>query len=503
MDKFIKQWRKPDMTQKSLQNQPENITDDGKSNLNVNNVAEPVASSSSLSSECNKKTDTENRDVVISSDSDLEENDKRNRTTKQSAKVVIKKRNFRREWLSEWKWMEYDSTTDKVFCLTCKDAYLKHKIKKLDASICDKLSYSSFVENGFDNYVNGVKRFKNHEKSNLHKNACTKMLLVNKGTDVSQQLSKSKEREMKDARTALVKVIETFLHKAIEGEALRGHTDESSKLFRLLKLRCHDIPELNSWMNRTKCKWLSHDIIDEYLALLANSVRNKIINIIKNATYFSIMADETTDLSHKEQFSFNFRYVDDMLEIHEVFFGFYETPFTDALTLYNVVTDIFTRFQFSFENLRGQCYDRASNVSGHISGLQRRIGDIQPKALFVHCAAHNLNLVAQDAMTAIPKFRDFLNVMKDLVNFIRLSPKRLKSFEIIQNQADNDYDRVCLKQFCPTRWCLRVSSLDTIYKNYEELITFLEEISKEKTDGGSKARGFLKSIKSFDTFFFC
>lgn len=47
-------------------------------------------------------------------------------------------------------------------------------------------------------------------------------------------------------------------------------------------------------------------------------------------------------------------------------------------------------------------------------------------------------------MTAVPKFRDFLNTTKDLVSFIRLSPKRLKIFETIQNQTDDD-DRVCLK----------------------------------------------------------
>lgn len=116
---------------------------------------------------------------------------------------------------------------------------------------------------------------------------------------------------MKSARIAIIKVIETVFHKAIKGEALKGHDEQNSKLYRLLKLRSCDVPELNFWMNRTKYKQLSHDIINEFLTLLANSVRNTIMNNIKKEQFYSTMADETTDLSHKEQFSINFRYVND------------------------------------------------------------------------------------------------------------------------------------------------------------------------------------------------
>lgn len=99
-----------------------------------------------------------------------------------------------------------------------------------------------------------MKRFKSHEKSNQHINACTKNHLLNQGANVSKNLSKSKEKDMKSARIALIKVIETVFHKAIKGEALKGHDEQNSKLYRLLKLRSCDVPELNFWMNRTKYK---------------------------------------------------------------------------------------------------------------------------------------------------------------------------------------------------------------------------------------------------------
>lgn len=44
------------------------------------------------------------------------------------------------------------------------------------------------------------------------------------------------------------------------------------------------------------------------------------------------------------------------------------------------------------ENCRGQGYDGASNMSGHVSGLAKRILDVSPDATFVHCRSHNLSL---------------------------------------------------------------------------------------------------------------
>jgi hypothetical protein len=60
----------------------------------------------------------------------------------------------------------------------------------------------------------------------------------------------------------------------------------------------------------------------------ASQLRRRIVKEVKeNAVFFSIMVDETMDLSKKEQVSFCIRYVDDnSYEINEVFLGFFDTP---------------------------------------------------------------------------------------------------------------------------------------------------------------------------------
>ena len=44
--------------------------------------------------------------------------------------------------------------------------------------------------------------------------------------------------------------------------------------------------------------------------------------------------------------------------------------------------------------IRGQAYDGASVMSGHVSELQARVKELcNSKALYVHCCAHNNNLI--------------------------------------------------------------------------------------------------------------
>lgn len=48
-------------------------------------------------------------------------------------------------------------------------------------------------------------------------------------------------------------------------------------------------------------------------------------------------------------------------------------------------------------DMRRQGYDNGSNMKRKQSGVQKRVGDINPRAFYVPCSAHSLNLVVNDA----------------------------------------------------------------------------------------------------------
>lgn len=403
-----------------------------------------------------------------------------------------KKRSFQKSWISTYSWIEWDSQNEKVFCQTCKKAeaggLLTFSSKKEDA----------FTSVGFSNWKNALDRFKAHEHSQSHKESVMKVLSKqNVGIMLDDQLDK----DMKVARTAMMCIFTTVKFLCRQGIAIRGHEDISSNFWQLLNLRKDDRQELAEWLGRSGYKWTSHDIQNEIIAILGKSVLRSVVKEIKSCNYFGIMVDETCDVSVQEQVTFCIRTVDENFEICEDFLGFYAAPNTEGKTLFNIVKDILARFDLPVEKLRGQCYDGAAQMQGRFKGLQTLIKDIQPQALYVHCAAHSLSLAVEDCLRHLSCMRDIMNFAKDLINTIRESPKRMHVFKTIlgnQNSASTG-----LRPLCPTRWTMRASSLNQILKNYSSLVEFFQLFSESDTsDAAAKCSGYLEQMTNFKTFWF-
>ena len=130
-----------------------------------------------------------------------------------------------------------------------------------------------------------------------------------------------------------------------------------------MRLRGQDIPELDRWLSQRQ-KWMSHDIQNEMLRIMAHSVQRSIASDIQPARWYSLIVDETTDISVKEQISLCLRYVTADFDIHEDFVGFYETEYTDSARIVQVIEDVLLRLSLQLHDCRGQCYDGASNMSG-------------------------------------------------------------------------------------------------------------------------------------------
>jgi len=404
--------------------------------------------------------------------------------------VVVVGRKFQPSWKSRYPWIKYSADECKVFCDVCQK--------------CDQLNLFSFSHSkdaafstiGYDNWKNALAKFSTHESSKSHREAALKVANATSGTNVASQLSLSLDREREAARTALMSIVSTLHYLCKQGLAVRGHAECTSNFDNLLKLRAADNLPLKSWLDRSGYRWLSPAIQNEIIQDMALSLLRSLKQDICKADHFALVMDETTDSSCKEQVSICLRYVTESLQVHETFTGFYETTSTTAGTMFNITEDVLTRFELHLSNCRGQCFDGASNMAGNVTGLQKRITEVEPRALFVHCMNHSLSLSFQDAMSHIPHCRDAMNLIKDLISFVRDSPKRLAWFSSFQAS-----DTSALRPLCPTRWTMRVSSVESVLKNYSELISFLQDVSDtDRSDAGSKASGFVRQLLTFSTF---
>jgi len=87
------------------------------------------------------------------------------------------------------------------------------------------------------------------------------------------------------------------------------------------------------------------------------------------------------------------------LEVHERFMGFVNiSGGQDASSIVTAINNFFTLQQIDTKSLSiiAQSYDGASVMLGKLNGVQAKIKEIHPCAIYTHCMAHRLNLVVVD-----------------------------------------------------------------------------------------------------------
>ena len=205
--------------------------------------------------------------------------------------------------------------------------------------------------------------------------------------------------------------------------------------------------------------------------------------------WFSITADEATDIINTEQFNVSIRLVNDTYHINEDSIGLCKIPNISANTLNTVIKDLLIHCSLPLSLYRGQAYDGAATMLGKKSGVATRFLKDNAAAIPIHCCAHSLNVCLQDAGRKFPTLRDALESVREVSNPIRYSPKRshLFSTKLLQEEYSTS---VHLKSLCTTA---RTAAIDAIVKYYDLLLEILEEIhATTKDEYGLKAGAYYK-----------
>lgn len=156
--------------------------------------------------------------------------------------------------------------------------------KRLGLITFSKNTDSAFVESGFKNWKKGCEKFNDHEKSHTHAEATAKLNAYMNNEDVSARIRKEHSHNQERSRQALVKIVQSVKFLARQGLAVQGHSSDSENLFELMRLRGQDIPELDRWLSQRQ-KWMSHDIQNEMLRIMAHSVQRSIASDIQSARW--------------------------------------------------------------------------------------------------------------------------------------------------------------------------------------------------------------------------
>lgn len=207
------------------------------------------------------------------------------------------------------------------------------------------------------------------------------------------------------------------------------------------------------------------------------------------------MFDATPDISHMEQISYVIRSVDISeagCYVEENFLGFLHFDLKKGQDISNLIVEQLKADGLDIQNCRGQGYDNGSNMSGAYKGVQARIKEINPKAIFVPCAAHSLNLVGQNSATKVLPAKLILGQIQSLYNFFSGSPLRWNTMKQFVGKT--------LKCQSSTRWSSKADAVSTLVENFKQVCDALLELANSETSNGHtvvEANSLLVMMNSF------
>ena len=386
----------------------------------------------------------------------------------------------------DYPWLTLCSTKKESFCLYCRYVMNHGQLS------FSKMGETAFMVAGFNNWKKALEKFKVHSQCHTHKEAEMKWKLLGKPTIV-ERFSSETQKLQYSQRRALIKPFLAIRYLVRQGIALRGHSEIEGNLVQLLHVWANECSDLQSWLRENKC--LSHDIVNEQVCIMGQSVLRSLLTNMKDAepAWYAIIADEATDVASREQLNLTIRWVSDE-------YGLFSLPNTTADTLVVVIKDMLVRCGLPLSMCRGQGYDGASNMQGRRRGVVAKILAENPAALPLHCFAHSLNLCLQDAGRQIILLRDTLDTVREIGKLIKYSSKRHHLFS--QKLEESEASGVNIKTLCPTRWTARTGAIEAVLKDYSVLMDIMAEVHQTTRDEyGLKAGGILNTLEKFDTYF--
>ena len=178
----------------------------------------------------------------------------------------------------------------------------------------------------------------------------------------------------------------------------------------------------NIQLSSRNITYMSPLIQNEIIEIIGQDIILKnLLEEIKAAKLYSIMADEVTS-HNKEQLALCARFIDKNNDDRGGLYCLYSSATNNRRGNSGNDSVYFAR-SWSGNRVRGQGYDGAANMSSDNVGVQRRTRERSPKAVYIHCSGHCLNLVISHSC-ALPQIRNVIDKLKQCCLYFLGSPKR-------------------------------------------------------------------------------
>jgi len=383
-------------------------------------------------------------------------------------------------------WVFYSRSLGKIFCIYCK-------------LFGQNLSNLLFTEYGFNDWKH-THLVENHEKSTSHYAAAQiyAQKLAQDDDSLKAQLSKQIQAETNYWREILKRLLSVIRFLSSRGLPFRGSnqtigSSTNGNYLGLLELIAEYDTLLHSHIEkfgnkgRGHTSYLSANIADELIHLIAEKVRSTIIYEIRLSKYYALIIDSTPDVSHVDQLTIVIRFVDGKGVAVEKFLVFLANTGHKGSEMETSVIQFLKNAGIIVLDCRGQSYDNAPNMAGKYKGLQAKILEINPLAVYVPCGTHKLCLTVNHAADKSPMAARFFMFVQNIYVFFSDSTKRwdllTKHLKCDLAKRNIKGERMLVpKRLSDTRWSARADACRALKAGYGSFITALVEISENEEE---------------------
>ncbi|XP_053385860.1 zinc finger protein 862-like [Mercenaria mercenaria] len=233
--------------------------------------------------------------------------------------------------------------------------------------------------------------------------------------------------------------------------------------------------------------------VQEMQQSMVDVINDKFKNDLSDSK-FSIMVDESTDISVDQNMLIYVRFLEQSLGCFEQKSVLLDVcKLRDGATaeqLKNTILSSFDIHDLKINNLVGISTDGAAVMTGKKSGLVQKLKSENPSILATHCISHRLALASGQAADSIPYFLKYQEIINAIYKYFDNSPKNMARLDKINAVMMSASNSLRFKQVFHTRWLSFEGSVRAVCDNYTSLLSVLSE------DKGARAQGLLKSVSN-------
>ncbi|SMN02068.1 hypothetical protein SPONN_425 [uncultured Candidatus Thioglobus sp.] len=377
-------------------------------------------------------------------------------------------------YLIENPWFVYSKAEDGLFCLPC---VLFAAGNEFGQFVCEKFNF----------WPKKSLKFKSHNCKEYHKLAMSRAEALMSAhtmpeTSIQSLIHKVSSEDIARNRYIVKCMADTILFCGKQCIALRGHRDDStadehSNKGTFLALLDYSVRSGNIMLDNhlkesaRNALYTSKTTQNQLIECIGGHIRDKILYEVREAKWFSVLCDEVSDVSSKEQLSIVLRFVDSNRDIREEFVDFVSVERITGEVLAAKIKETLVKYDLDFQNCRGQGYDGASNMSG-ANGVQGRLVAENSKALYFHCKSHILNLCIVQAC-GLQSIRNMNSTVTEAAYFFHNSSKRQHFLELVVCKQTTT---VKVKDLCRTRWVYRHEAYESFGVLFKYLVKTMKAI---------------------------